>query len=636
MKIILSAVFYFLLLQCVSAQTGLPFDVHLIPDSLRKGATSVYRIDETTVDVSSESEMKFSVHEVITIFNKRGLDYFEYVTISTDKFRKLEDVEVKLYDSLGRERAKFKRKDFSVIGSPFNSDLVSDDKTYALKLEPRELPCTIERTFTIKNKGYIDFPDWQAASFLGALQSSVYTITVPQKLGLRYQAYNTPIKPVITPGGDYITYVWTTGNVKEVDEEEGSFSWKAYMPMVAIAPNQFEFDDRKGSFATWKDYGQWNYDFYNEEKPFTETDINNIKASVAGFKTAPEKISFLYKKMQKEARYVSIQLGIGGLKPFPAKFVHEKKYGDCKALSNYMKQQLQVIGIKSYPAIIKSGSNSHPADPLFPNEGFDHIILCVPLEKDTMWLECTSQHTQPGVLGTFTENRNAVLITENGGVLVNTPKSKSTNNLWMARTNTELFDDGSSLVSSRIFLNGEFSEIIYALTINRSKDEIKKALVRYFNFKNPDEFEYKALGDSANGQNISITLAYSKFYDVKAGSKYFMAQKGYKLAADEIPVDEKRKTDFLFSFPYIKSDSVIFTLPKGFKPEPLPAIKSISNEFATYSNTLSFNEAAGTITVTTHLQLSRHMIPVAKYNEAATMFEQVKKDENQKIVLKKE
>ena len=69
------------------------------------------------------------------------------------------------------------------------------------------------------------------------------------------------------------------------------------------------------------------------------------------------------------------------INPFPATFVDEKKYGDCKALSNYMRALLKAVDIPSYYALIRAGENEEPADFDFPHNNFNHAILCVPFKK---------------------------------------------------------------------------------------------------------------------------------------------------------------------------------------------------------------------------------------------------------------
>lgn len=634
MRNILTLIFLFM--QHLAFSQGLlTYSSLTIPDSLKKDADAVFRLDETVVEISSASKFTISDHQIITILNKDGLRHSSVVFL-TDKLIKLDEAEVRIYNNLGLEIKKYRKKDFSVFGNPYESSLATDNKYYYLEAPMPEPPFTIEITSVTKFYGYIDFPDWKFGSSSESFELTRCKIIVPAELDIRYKAYNTLLKPAVSADGNNKVYEWQVKNQKVFPAESKSYGSVLTTPRISIAPTAFEYDDYKGSFLTWKDYGAWYYSFYEEEKPFSAEKNAKIQALIANTKTNREKISILYKKMQADTRYVSIQLGIGGLKPFPASFVEEKKYGDCKALSNYMKHLLKAAGIKSYAAIIKSGKNAYPADPSFPNEGFDHVILCVPNDKDTVWLECTSKLPEPGILGNFTENRNALLITENGGVLVNTPVSKSSDNQWQAKTDVELFDDGSAFVKSRIFVSGEFWDYIYAYTDSKSKDDTKKALVNVFGYKAPDDYELKIVTDSADGHVVELNMEYRQFFDFKAGAKHFFPLRQYKLNDETIKPAETRKFEYLFDFPYVKSDSTVYKLPGNFKKESLPPNKEVKNNFVFYKNEVQINETGNELKVVTQLILNKHIIPALQYNEVANSFESIKKDEGQKIVLKKE
>ena len=46
-----------------------------------------------------------------------------------------------------------------------------------------------------------------------------------------------------------------------------------------------------------------------------------------------EKIRVLYRYLQQNHRYISVQVGIGGMQPISASAVYTNGYGDCKGLS---------------------------------------------------------------------------------------------------------------------------------------------------------------------------------------------------------------------------------------------------------------------------------------------------------------
>ncbi len=105
----------------------------------------------------------------------------------------------------------------------------------------------------------------------------------------------------------------------------------------------------------------------------------------------------LYNYLQQNSHYVGIQLGIGGWQTYDAIYVATKKYGDCKALSNFMISLLKEAGIKAHAVVIEAGEDQKDFDKDFAHDPFDHVICCVPLDKDTIWLECTESVFTTGI-----------------------------------------------------------------------------------------------------------------------------------------------------------------------------------------------------------------------------------------------
>jgi hypothetical protein len=345
-----------------------------------------------------------------------------------------------------------------------------------------------------------------------------------------------------------------------------------------------------------------------------------------------EKIRRIYHYLQSNFRYVSIQLGIGGLKPFPATFTDQKKYGDCKALSNYMKAALKAVGIKSYVAIINAEHNSIPVDPNFPANDFNHVILCVPQTKDSIWLECTSSTAEFGKLGTFTENRNALLITEEGGVLVPTPKSHASENTLTTHTIVTMDDDLSGVAEVSFFPTGAFNEMITDVLKN-SKDDQKEFIVFYMGYKQPDDFVFEKA--EAAEHRAKLRMGIRKLPEFTAGDKYFFSARINKYSPGKLPSAENRKMDFYFYYPFEERDTTVLKLPHNFKPDVLPNEKTLTTAYTYYQSKSWFNEKENALYTSTTLVLKNHKVPAADYASVKDFFDEVTKDEAQRIVMKK-
>ncbi len=419
----------------------------------------------------------------------------------------------------------YKQNDLNIVS--FGEGLIDDAKDYYKQLHATRFPVTVEVTFSKKFKGILNYPNYQILVAGQGVEQSVYTAKIIKKLDLRFKEVNIHLPPVVSEDDKYKIYTWSVKNLAPVKFEEGSVSYESRYPCILLAPNNFELDDYKGNMSSWKDFGYWYANLGEGTNILPKARIDFFSQLVSPAKTDKEKIRIVYEYLQNNFRYVSIQLGIGGYKPISAQFTDEKKYGDCKGLSNYMQTVLNYLNIRSYQALINAGYNSEPIDPSFPCNLFNHVILCVPLKNDTVWLECTSKTTDFGTLGSFTENKNALLITENGGVLIPTPKSTVSANLLHAYTIIDLKEDGSGATTTKITGTGEYLEELFSIMDEKS-DLQKEYIMNNWGFKDPGSITF--LPESNSGSfGLSVKQESSNIPDLKAGNKMFLSPWAFKL-----------------------------------------------------------------------------------------------------------
>ena len=601
-----------------------------IPDSLRKGADAVFRLDEESIEILSPSRFNMTSHQIITLLNKDAAGFL-HQQYAFDKFDKIDDIEVKLYNALGMEIKKFKKKDFETVAYNDYMSLHTDDKLMRLYVPSADYPCTIEVTYTRKVTSYIGLPASVIQTPDRSVENFSYQIKVPKDLDIHYKTGNTQLKPVVTKTADAITYQWKTQNLKAIRSEKNS--WKSYVnyPHIQVAPGKFEYDGTKGSSNTWKEFGQWAWPLYEDPTPFTAPRLEEIKKMIASVTDPREKIRVLYRYMQKNNRYVSIQLGIGGFKPFAVSFVDDKKYGDCKALTNYMRYLLKVADINSYPALINAEYNNPPVDPAFAANRFNHVILCVPLQQDTVWLECTSNTREMNDLGSFTENKYALLLLPEGGKLVATPKSKSSQNKLITRSEIKVNKDGEAEMTANITCSGNFYEYFhYAQQLER--EDLKRFLVQYLEYKSPEDFKFEELPSTGNKQ-FRIDFVYDQVYDFKAGNKFFFRPRMYNICDEDIKPDSNRTKDFIFEFPYEKTDTTVYILPDGFTVEGLPPVKELDTQYGYYRKECIKNTSGNGITIISQLNLKKHIIPAKEYRALADFFQSVNKTDGARLVV---
>lgn len=622
----------FLFFQATAQEVSPLVFVANLPEELKKDANAVYRLDEGVLNILSESEYTLHVHQVVTILNAEGANHLHH-QLGIDKFYRVDDVDIKVYDALGQLAKTYTKKDFQTSVAFDGITLVNDDKVMRLTTPAPSYPCTLDIRYRTHANSYVELPNWYSNFHKTATQLLRYEVSVPAALDIRQRTLNLQLTPQVESLGNRKRYVWEARNIAAKTLEDDGFEPAQYLPQMEVAPNEFSYDGFKGAFRSWADFGRWNYNLYEEKTPFSPQRITEIKALVAGQSDRDEMIRVLYRYLQQNMRYVSIQLGIGGFKPFAVKFVDEKKYGDCKALTNYMRYLLDVVGVKSYPALINAGHNKRPVDPAFPSDPFNHVILCVPGPKDTTWLECTSTTNRAGELGSFTEHKRALLLTADGGLLVNTPKSAAAVNQVVTHNRVSINENGGAVIVGTINSTGDAASFFQYVSQLKNEEQ-NELLVKTLRLKNPTEMSMAAKGEMTQA-TYEVNRSYEKLYDFKTGSKYFFPVCVNRLVTQTLE-NGNRKTDFVAPYPYQKTDTTLLQLGSGFTLESLPANKQLQTAHSRYSRNCRYNSDTRQLEIVSTLSLLHQVIPAQDYPGLVQFFKDAAVAEEEVLILTKQ
>ena len=164
-----------------------------------------------------------------------------------------------------------------------------------------------------------------------------------------------------------------------------------------------------------------------------------------------------------------------------------------------MKALLKAVGINSHHVLIKAGANVaiNPLKDDFVQNNFNHMILMVPLDKDSIWLECTSSVNPAGYLGNFTADRDALILTEQGGVIAHTPRYVAYQNSVEKIIKCMLkLEDTHQMVTTKSVIKGPQQDDFRSLVKMMNNTEMEKYVIKKEPFTGSELIEHQTTVDS--------------------------------------------------------------------------------------------------------------------------------------------
>jgi hypothetical protein len=571
------------------------FDASKIPEALKKGADAVIRLSEHTFTIENSGHARVTKRWVVTILNERGEKMHADFTAGYDQLSKIKKIEGIQYDASGKKIAALKNADIRDIGlSAFGNDIF-DERIKVASFDKKKsiFPYTLEYSYEQQTENMMFYPSFDPSEKeFTAIESATLIINTPADFLFRYKLLNGMKEPFISEPASGKSYTWNVKNIPAYEAEPDASAFD--QPFVITAPVEFEVEGYHGNIQSWADVGKFYFELNKGRDVLPETVKATVKQLIENENDTKKKIEKLYAYLQSTTHYMNISLGIGGWQTMEASAVAKNGYGDCKALSNYMKALLNEAGIPAYQALIYAGDQLSYNYADFACMHFNHVITCVPLEKDTLFLECTSQTNPMGYQGRFTGNRKALLILPDGGQLINTSVYKPCDNVQARKGKITINANGDAQALISTTYTGLQQEKRSGLMNYMNREDQKRWVVDHITIPSFELQEFSFSENKARLPQLEEKLGLTvKKIITQSGTRLFLTP-NLMTTFFKIPVmDQERESDLFLSpnwYDFQDTDTLTYELPETYAVEFLPEPVKISNKFGEYNSKMEMKD----------------------------------------------
>lgn len=625
----ISILFMFICLFAYS-QDSSKYNSLLISEDLTENANSVIRKNDEIITIEAYDKMHYTLHRIITVFNKEGnsdIDAYAFYNKSTH----IKKLEAKIYNQFGEQIKKIKSRDFKDVSAVSGGTLYSDDRVKYLDYTPISYPYTVEFFLDYKTSSTAFIRSWRPVrDFMQSIEESSYQIDNLTDIELKFKEYNFEGFDVLRK--EDFSYV--ANNIPALKTEAYKPAFNKVVPIVRFALSKFNMEGVKGQNDNWTDFGKWILsDLIEDTQELPASTQEHIIKLTKDAKTDIEKAKIVYEYVQNKTRYISVQIGIGGWKPIDASEVDKVSYGDCKGLTNYTKSLLDAAGVESYYTVIYGGRNIKNIDKDFSATEGNHAILCLPNEGDYIWLECTSQTNPFGYTANFTDDRDALVITPDGGKIVHTKAYKTLDNLLETTANVTLLATGGFNASVELISKGTQYDYHEGIERDILKDQELhyKDYWSYINNLSIDKMNFtNNKDDIVFTENIDLT---TPKYASQTSNLLLLEPNFFNRITSAPSRYRNRKLPFEVARGFIDKDSYEIELPNGFLVDALQEPVSIVNKFGEYHMSVE-QKTPESIVYKRKFILNKGNYNKEEYKDFRKFWLQVIRHDKSKIVLK--
>ncbi len=531
-------------------------------------------------------------------------------------------LEAKIIDENGQTVKSLRKKEFQVNSAWDRSAFYQDDKKVSFSLQWNDYPYQIHYSYEITYKEYFFVTYWSPVYSRGktTLKSSL-ELHVPEDYKMHYKASEELKFTEETLDDGVRKLAWTSLLYRTPKYENYPPDLSELAPKVIVLPDTFLYDVQ-GSMRSWKDVGQWYAHLNENADTLPVSEREKVDVLLKDCKSVHDTIRTLYNYLQDNTVYVLVSIEYGGYKSYPASYVCQNKYGDCKALTSYMKALLKHAGIKSHYAIISSGKAGAKIEPDISAPMFNHVVLCVPLDNDTLWLENTGKHLPYDYIHTDIHNRYTLFVDDHHSKLIQVPALVPEQVKEERIYTYDITQNAEITLVAKAKVKGERFEDFVAVKDKLETTRKKESLESFFSLQQYNCESAEIIQQNRNDKFIELHYRGKDKRPLKKVGDLIVLD-APQLNIPDLEKPSERKLPVRFTLPVNTVDTISYSIANlsSFDYQ-LPETVTTSNEFGAFK--LTAFEANGKLNLVRQFTLYLGEYSLEKYPELYDFLKKIK------------
>lgn len=452
-----------------------------------------------------------------------------------------------------------------------------------------------------------------------------YTLIAPAQRSFYFNQPRVPgLSHRVERQGNEVVYRWAASNVARVDIEPAMPGLTEVAPYLHIS-----------TFQSWQEVGRWYWSLLLDQLQSDPT-IKKVAADVtAGLHGDAEKVRALHRFVIEKTRYVGLEFGIHGYKPYPVSQVLLRRFGDCKDKALLLLALLREQGIEAELVLLRSRRaglvDSQPASLAI----FDHAITYVP--RLDLYLDSTAEFAGMSELPSQDQGVMVLRVGWGKTTLARTPVLPASANRAVRVWKVALAADGSARVDETVTVKGQAAQEWRAHY--QTPGERRERYAKVWNSRHTgaqleavdmagveDRNQPVVVRARALVPHMAEPSQRGEFHLPSSSRETDLTQTYARLGT--------RRWPLVLGFPWQQEETLEYRLPDGFRLLRAPTARKLQCAFGSFD--LEMSSDGRTLKVRSRLSVERDRIAASEYREFRAFLRDVDNLLGQPIVIAEE